>query len=243
MGVWRHAWRELRACCDLLLPPACLLCGERLPAGTPAMEFCPTCRSGLPQPAVARCPVCAVAYRTLIPASHHCEACLRQPPPFVKVHAVGPYAGTLQDAVQRFKYHGQLPLERPLGTMLAEAVLAGGGSLPELVIPVPLHQSRLRERGYNQALQLSRQVGSALGIPVAPALLHRVKATAAQQGLDAVARKSNLKGAFAVTRPFTGRRLLLVDDVMTTGATVRECASVLCKAGAVSVEVAVLGRA
>jgi len=243
MDIWRHAWRELRACCDLLLPPACLLCGEKLPLGVLATDFCPTCRAGFPQPVPARCPVCAVAYRTLTNSFHHCEACLRQPPPFARVHAVGPYAGTLQEAVQRFKYRGQLPLERPLGILLAETLLAGSERLPELVIPVPLHKNRLRDRGYNQALQLARQVGRRLRVPVAPDLLRRVRATASQQGLDAVARKSNLRGAFAVTAPLTGRHLLLVDDVLTTGATARECASVLRKAGAVSVEVAILGRA
>jgi ComF family protein len=187
--------------------------------------------------------VCAVAYRSPTPSLHHCEACLRHPPPFVKVHAVGPYAGTLQDAIQRFKYHGQLPLERPLGTLLIETVLRGWGPRPNLVVAVPLHKNRLRARGYNQALQLARQVGRHLGVPVAPELLRRVRDTAAQQGLDAAARNSNLRGAFAVSHPVSARRILLVDDVMTTGATARECAAVLCAAGASAVEVAVLGRA
>ena len=243
MSFWQSARDELRRCCDLLLPPACLLCGERLPAGLPATDLCPPCRDGLPQPAPARCPVCAVAYRSPTPSLHHCEACLRHPPPFVKVHAVGPYAGTLQDAIQRFKYHGQLPLERPLGTLLIETVLRGWGPRPNLVVAVPLHKNRLRARGYNQALQLARQVGRHLGVPVAPELLRRVRDTAAQQGLDAAARNSNLRGAFAVSHPVSARRILLVDDVMTTGATARECAAVLCAAGASAVEVAVLGRA
>ena len=243
MSFWQSARDELRRCCDLLLPPACLLCGERLPAGLPATDFCPPCRDGLPQPAPARCPLCAVAYRSPAPSLHHCETCLRQPPPFVKVHAVGPYAGTLQDAIQRFKYHGQLPLERPLGTLLAETVLSGRGPRPHLVAAVPLHKNRLRARGYNQAVQLARQVDRHLGVPVAPELLCRVRDTAAQQGLDAAARNSNLRGAFAAPRPVAGRRILLVDDVMTTGATARECAAVLCAAGAAAVEVAVLGRA
>ncbi len=243
MELWQRLRRELGACCDLLLPPACLLCGDRLPAGTPASEFCPTCRAGLPPLPPARCPVCAAAHRTPLPSLHHCEVCLRQPPPFDRVHAVGPYAGTLQEATQAFKYRGQLPLERPLGALLAAAVLAGGGRRADLVVPVPLHRSRLRERGYNQSLQLARQLAGALAVPVAPALLHRNRATVAQQGLDAVARGGNLRGAFAVAGPVAGRRLLLVDDVMTTGATVRECAGVLRRAGAAAVEVAVLGRA
>ncbi|MCM2265513.1 MAG: ComF family protein [Desulfuromonadales bacterium] len=234
---------EFQRCLNLFLPPACLLCGKKLPPGFLATDFCPECRAGLPQPAPARCPICAVAHRTLAPASHHCEACLRQPPPFARVHAVGPYAGTLQEAVQRFKYHGQLPLERPLGILLAESLPSRGKPCPDLIVPVPLHRDRLRERGYNQALQLARQVGRRLSVPVEPNLLRRIRATASQQGLDAVTRKSNLRGAFAVTAPLSGRHLLLVDDVLTTGATARECAGVLRQAGAASVEVAVLGRA
>jgi ComF family protein len=243
MSFWLQLRSELHHCMELFLPPACLLCGERLPAGASATDFCPICRDSMPQPAPARCPVCAVAHRTLTPSLHHCESCLRQQPPFARVFAVGPYTGTLQEAIQRFKYRGQLPLERPLGALLAETLLTGGGQRPDLVIPVPLHKDRLRERGYNQALQLARQLGRRLRVPVAADLLRRVRATATQQGLDAVARKSNLRGAFAVTAPVTGQQLLLVDDVLTTGATVRECAHALRTAGAAAVEVAVLGRA
>lgn len=242
MGFWQAIRSELSRCGELWLPPACLLCGGRLPAGAPATTFCPQCRDGLPHPAPARCPVCAVAYLTLPPSLHHCETCLRQNPPFAKVHAVGPYTGTLQEAIQRFKYHGQLPLEVPLGALLVATLRAAGGPRPDLLVPVPLHLNRLRQRGYNQALQLARQAERHLGIPVAPALLRRVRDTASQQGLDAATRKNNLKGAFAVTKPLLGRRLLLVDDVLTTGATARECAAALRAAGAVAVEVAVLGR-
>ena len=136
-----------------------------------------------------------------------------------------------------------MPLERPRETLLLETVLRGGGPRPNLVAAVPLHKSRLRARGYNQAVQLARQVDRHLGVPVAPELLCRVRDTAAQQGLDAAARNSNLRGAFAAPHPIVGRRILLVDDVMTTGATARECALVLGAAGAAAVEVAVLGRA
>jgi ComF family protein len=243
MSFWLQLRSEFQHCMELFLPAACLLCGDRLPAGAAATEFCPVCRDGLPQPVPARCPICAVAHRTLTPSLHHCEACLRQPPPFARVLAVGPYAGTLQEAVQRFKYRGQLTLELPLGTLLAETLLANGGRRPDLVIPVPLHRDRLRERGYNQALQLARQVGRRLKVPVAPDLLCRVRATATQQGLDAVTRKSNLRDAFTVATPISSRHLLLVDDVLTTGATARECARALLAAGAAAVDVAVLGRA
>jgi ComF family protein len=243
MSIWQSVRDELRRCVDLLLPPACLLCGKRLAEGTAATEFCPACRAGLPEPTPAFCPVCAVAHGTLIPSLHHCAACLRQPPPFARVHAVGPYAGTLRDAVQSFKYHGQLALERPLGKLLATTLTTGGAARPDLLVPVPLHVERLRSRGYNQALQLARQIGRQLDVPVAVDLLRRVRPTAPQQGLTAAARQHNLRGAFAATRRLPGRRILLVDDVLTTAATARECAAVLRAAGAARVEVAVLGRA
>lgn len=243
MDLWRCAWCDLRHCFDLLLPPACLLCGQRLPPGTGAGDFCPACCRAIPGLPPARCPVCAVGFPTPLPSLHHCESCLRQPPPFAAVHAVGPYAGTLREAVQRFNYRSQLPLERPLGALLAAAVTKAGGRRPDLVVPVPLHPARLRERGYNQSLQLARQLGRRLGVPADAGLLRRVRDTTAQQGLDAATRKLNLRGAFAAGDRLTGRHLLLVDDVMTTGATARECAGVLRAAGAASVEVAVVGRA
>lgn len=243
MSLWLTVRRELCRCCDLLLPAACLLCARLLPAGSTATDFCPACRAGVPQPAPSCCPLCAVAHRSLVPTRHHCETCLRFPPPFARVHAAAPYGGTLQDAVQRFKYQGQLALDRPLGKLLATTLRSAAVARPHLVVPVPLHIDRLRRRGYNQALQLARQIGHEHGIPVAADLLRRVRATEPQQGLDAAARHSNLRGAFAVVRPLHGRRILLVDDVMTTGATARECAAELRAAGAALVEVAVLGRA
>ncbi len=243
MAFWQLLGNELRQCCELLLPSACLLCGHRLPHPAAATGFCPTCCAGLPRSAPAHCPVCAVAFPSRSPASHRCESCLRHPPAFLRVHAVGPYAGTLKEAIQHFKYHGQLPLERPLGMLLAATLRTAALPRPDLVMPVPLHLDRLRARGYNQALQLARQVGRQVKAPVVADQLQRVRATAPQQGLAATTRKQNLRGAFAVRQRLSGQRILLVDDVLTTGATARECAAALRAAGAAVIEVAVVGRA
>lgn len=244
MGFWRHLGGELRRCCDLLLPPACLLCGRRLPGEHPADSFCPDCLSRMPVPAPSRCPLCAAPHRTLTPSLHHCGNCLKDRPPFTAVHTVGGYSGTLREAIQLFKYHGALPLEKPLGSMLAHAVKnAPGAAIPGLIVPVPLHSERLRERGYNQALQVARQLGRQLGVPVDPVALCRTRPTIAQQGLDARHRRENLRGVFAAATPLDNRRVMLVDDVMTTGTTARECSRALLAAGAVCVEVAVVARA
>jgi ComF family protein len=114
---------------------------------------------------------------------------------------------------------------------------------PELILPVPLHVQRLRQRGYNQSLLLARQLGKRWKIPVAPRRLIRTRPTTPQQELPLTVRQQNLRTAFALTTPLHGETVLLVDDVMTTGATVRECAQVLKSGGAGEIVVAVLGRA
>jgi len=245
MPGWLSLGREFHQFLQLFLPAICLLCQQRLPDDHPADRFCPACLDALPKPAPARCPCCAVTHRTPVPSLHHCEACLREPPPFSRVHAIGPYQGNLRDAVHRFKFREGLILERPLGGLLADTVLQAGsnGNRPDLLVPVPLHPDRLRRRGYNQALQLARQVASQCALPLAPAGLRRLRETTPQQGLDARFRRTNLRGAFSAAVDVSGRHVLLIDDVMTTGATARECAGVLRRAGAATVEVAVLGRA
>lgn len=243
MEWWLTLRGEFQHLLQLFLPAVCLFCQQRLPDGYPADRFCPACLASLTSPAPARCACCAVAFASPLAAPHHCESCLRQPPPFNRVHTLGSYQGVLREAVQRFKYRDGLLLERPLGRLLAETVRKGCDSPPDLLLPVPLHPSRLRQRGYNQALQLARQVSRHSGIALAPAVLRRVRETTAQQGLAARQRHGNLRNAFMVAEAVAGRRILLIDDVMTTGSTARECAGVLRQAGAAAVDVAVLGRA
>jgi ComF family protein len=115
--------------------------------------------------------------------------------------------------------------------------------LPDLLIPVPLHRSRLSERTYNQSLLLARALGKEWRIPVAARRLLRVRATSPQQGLSEQLRRANMKGAFALSAPLAGEKVLLIDDVLTTGATAAECSRILLEGGAGEVGVAVLGRA
>ncbi|MGH7409699.1 MAG: ComF family protein [Candidatus Methylomirabilis sp.] len=152
--------------------------------------------------------------------------------------------GTVRQAILLFKYGGRPSLGRHLGRLMAQAA-DGLFDLRQfdLLIPVPLHPKRERERGFNQAALLAKEVGRGCGIRVGHRLLRRVRATEAQSG-GRRAREENVKEAFAVVRPeqVAGRRLLLIDDVLTTGATVNECAKALLAAGTAEVVVYTLSR-
>lgn len=153
---------------------------------------------------------------------------------------LGPYRGALRELLLRAKFHGDAASLHGLGTLLAPLAL----SLPpaHALVPMPLHPARLRERGFNQCQELCRPVAAALGIPLAPDLLLREVNTAHQRGLSAAARRQNLRGAFVAAPECAGMRLVLVDDVYTTGTTLRQAAQTLVSANAV-VDILVAGRA
>jgi len=162
------------------------------------------------------------------------------------VHAAGPYQGSIKDAVHQLKYRNQLTLAKPLGQLLGKIVAASGtGFAPDCIVPVPLHPHRLRQRGYNQALELARPISKDFNVPLDITLLQRSRKTLQPQGLSATERKSNLRNAFtlALTSKTPAPKVLLVDDVMTTGETVRECCRVLVAGDVKEVQVAIIGRA
>lgn len=203
------------------------------------------------------CPICSLPFATAQapgtePAAnrgdHHCGPCLQRRPRFRRARACGVYrasatADPLRRALQRYKYGRDVTLARPLGALLAAVSAVHADT--DLIVPVPLHLSRLRWRGFNQAQLLARPVSRLTGILVDPHALDRVRATRAQVELRGRERLANVRGAFRVVdrRRVADRRILLVDDVYTTGATVNECAQVLQRAGARSVDVLVLARA
>jgi len=175
-----------------------------------------------------------------------CPRCAGGPRAFAKARAFGVYDGALREHLHRVKYLGDRPAAEALGLVLARWVREGRELGPaDLVVPVPLHPLRLRERGFNQADLLAAAVARALGRPVNPAALVRTRPTRAQSQLPVEAREANVRGAFAVPHPAAvrARRVLLVDDVLTTGATADAASEALYRAGASRVEVVCVAAA
>ncbi len=223
-----------------LLPPACPLCKTTFSAGW-AEPFCASCFAAIVRLPAARCSCCVLPFAAGDNSSHLCGRCLKSPPSFQKVYAIGCYQKTLQRAIQQFKFNRQVNLDRPLASLLAKQIPADLSF--DAIVPVPLHRRRLQQRSYNQSLLLAREVGRHLKVPVMVDLLRKRVATVAQHELSAKERERNLTQVFQVAQPLTTERILLVDDVMTTGSTSRACSKVLLAGGAAEVQVAIVARA
>jgi ComF family protein len=198
-----------------LFPPRCCLCG--FPGASLDLDLCPVCHADLPwdEPAEA-----LTALR---------------------------YEHPVDDLVRRLKYHGVISNARVLGVLLAQAARERCTGLPKLLVPVPLHAARFRERGFNQATAIARYAGRMLDIPVARHAVRRVRDTPSQTALDVNARRRNVSGAFEVARSvrlvIEAGHVAIVDDVMTTGSTLRELRAVLLRAGVRQVDLWAVARA
>ena len=221
-------------------PPACPLCSRTLTKDHYAV-FCGSCLDGFRSLPDAKCPLCALPFSGISNSSHLCGRCIKQPPAYAKVYAVGLYEQSLRHAIHQFKFNGKVGLDRPLGKLLEQAIDVDLNI--DLIVPVPLQRKRLQQRSYNQALLLAREVASIRKLPVANDLLVKILETESQQGLSAKERVKNLQGSFELQKNLSGQNILLIDDVMTTGATVAACSRVLAEGGAAKVYVAVIGRA
>jgi ComF family protein len=232
----------LAALLDLLFPPACAACDSRLRASAPG-AFCAPCAESLEPLLPPYCTRCGEPFGGEGP-SHPCLRCLRKPPAFDLARAPFVYGGALREAIHRYKYGGAWDLGRHLAPLVAPGAPDLDPRGFDLVVPVPLHPRRLAERGFDQAVPLARAVARESDLPLRPRALRRLRATAPQAGLVGEARRANVRGAFAVARPseVAGRRVLLLDDVVTTGATARACARALREAGARAVGVLSLAR-
>lgn len=173
-----------------------------------------------------------------------CGECRHTPPPWGRLYFHGRYAGALRELILSYKFHNGFSRNSLLSTLAQETFPQTPDRSPDLIIPVPLHRKRLLWRGFNQSTQLARSLGATRGIPVHNDGLIRIRHTPPQTRLDRRERQANIKDAFAADRETVADKIvLLVDDVYTTGATLRECAHTLKQAGARGVDVLVLGRA
>jgi len=211
------------------LPQQCLLC-----AGSSRHALCDACYAQLPWLTDARCPQCA------LPTTNGalCGGCLQHPPRFDRVVAACVYAYPLAELIRNYKYQGTLAL----APLLAQTLATRTADTIDLLVPLPLSRERLRERGFNQALEIARAISRATGVRLAPSICRRVRDSAPQAALPWNERRKNIRGAFACDADLTGQRVAVIDDVLTTGATLDEIAKTLKRAGAVEVQGWVVAR-
>jgi len=226
--------RLLRTLLHVIFPTACAGCQEPL-WDDPVPFFCRQCWGTLKPIPAPVCPRCGRPFASSIALhhspTHQCRSCRSRPLALTQAWSLFPYQAPLKEAITLFKYRGKLSLAKPLARAMIEALPA----LPALdgIIPVPLHPQRLREREYNQSLLLADRLSHQTGIPLILACLLRIRPTVPQTSLSKKERLTNLRGAFSVAKPahIQGKRILLLDDVFTTGTTLNECAKALRRAG------------
>lgn len=231
----------------LLYPQRCLGCKTLIESEE---SFCLACRKFILPIESPLCPRCGTPFATAAGQDHLCGRCQSRPPAFRQARSWALYHSgetplhPLSEAIQNFKYHRNLSVGKTLADLgVVHFPLAGQAY--DLIVPVPLHPDRLRWRGFNQALILARAIGCAQQVKVDPFLLERTRPTVPQTQLSAGERRANVRGAFAVValERLEEKRVLLVDDVYTSGATVEECAKILSRGGAEVVDVFTLARA
>ena len=224
----------LNSCLNFIRPwlsQDCFLCG----AASGNHLICAACHDNLPRHTTA-CPSCAAPGTGEV-----CGECLQHPPAFDRTYTALDYTFPVDKLIQAYKYHHQLALARLFGTLLSRSVRAR--AQPDSILPMPLHPQRLRARGFNQAHEIAKFVSKDLNLPLGSHIARRVVNTASQATLDWAARKKNVQGAFACDENLAGQHIALIDDVMTSGATLNEAAKTLKRAGATQVSLWVVARA
>lgn len=222
------------------LPLLCPLCGKGIPFDGSANMFCTECLKRMPMIRGKVCRTCGAEADGIFES---CTDCMNAPkPPWTRAYALFNYTDEVRECIHRFKYRGRTELARPLGR-LAAGLLTETASLYDAVVPVPLHWTRFLRRGYNQSALFAEELSRWTGIPVRR-MLRRKRRTPRQAFLTRNERNLNIQGAFSIfdSTAAEKRSILLVDDVMTTGATLGEAAGVLLNSGAARVDVLVIAR-
>lgn len=217
----------LRRMLDWFLPKRCSLCARRGQS-----NFCADCQPLLPWNWLS-CEICGAELRE----AGVCGSCQARPPYYD--HSVIPfkYRAPVAGHIQILKYHNQLRYASSLGAMICQHARERLYPLPEVLIPIPLHHKRLRQRGFNQSLEIARAVGKELDIKIEYSSLERIKNTVSQTGLSENQRRKNMRGAFQATRLVPHTHVALLDDVVTTGSTINAAARALKKAGVKTISV------
>jgi len=231
----------VRPVLDLLYPPCCHLCKS----SSPASVLCSDC---LEQVSFLTSPLCKICGQPFGPQTvqedHHCGSCLEKRPPFDFARSIVRYETPVTTLLHRLKYQGDTNTIGPLKEIITMGRQHCSVKDSDIIVPVPLHRSRLRQRGINQSLVLAQLAFTGYKEKIVANLLVRVKNTLPQTGLTGSERRKNLKGAFSITAPgrIQDRQIWLVDDVYTTGTTVSECSEILKKKGAKAVNVWTFAR-
>ena len=235
----------LNGMADVVFPPLCPMCNA-IVHDHKNLPFCESCNSQIKTIIPPLCPACGSPFPGTDDVNHLCGDCLLSPKAFSRARAFGYYDTVLLKAIHAFKYQGETTLGRHLGRLMAGYdYLDFPAASASVVMPVPLHRRRLRERTFNQALILARSLAKRYAIPLDFTSLRRHIYTTPQISLGKAERQANVRGAFRVVKPekVKGAKVLLVDDVYTTGNTLHECARVLIENGAADVMVLTLARA
>jgi ComF family protein len=226
----------------LIFPPLCAACGARL-NGTSNGNLCTGCLAEIKDIISPLCTICGAPFISRTGIDHICGECLRDPPFFTKARAAFEYDGSVRSLIKKTKFQDDRYALKTICQITAKNMTYISYSDPGLLVPVPLHTSRLRQRGFNQALELAK--GIFHGLPIDNDLLVRHKKTPPQTGLDGERRRRNVEDAFYATRRLKKPcfKVTIIDDIFTTGSTVNACAKALKKAGVGQVEVFTIARA
>ena len=233
MSILRDHLLNIRSEIERILPAQpCVLCGSMSRNGL----WCAACDATLPYLNMPHCPVCALP----TPDGEVCGHCLAHPPLFTRTTAVFGYAFPLDKLIQAMKYGEQFAMAHAFAGKLAQCIAKN--ALPDYVLPMPLHPAKLRERGFNQSLLLAAKIAREHHLKLLPVVCQRVRDTPPQSALPWKERKSNMRNAFRCDMDLTGKRVALVDDVLTTGASLNALAKAVQKRGACEISTWVVAR-